>query len=264
MVNNTSKFRLLVKLGYFSRAVLYFLLGLLALTNREKIAEGPQAAFDAIRGFPAGTVILWIVALGLLGYAIFRFASPLFDIEHNGSDKEGILKRIGHAGSGIGHVVLAYSAYKLATGQRSSGDRAQEVAAGVLSVDLGSVLLGVLGIAFGVAAIMQAKKGITGSFMNRISSEAPSYTRILGGVGFCTRAVIFALIGWSLVQSAWFSDSSEVKTIGEAIIALSGNGPLFTIVAIGLLVFGIFSALLTRWRIVPELQTGTGIPSYRA
>lgn len=255
MIDKSDKFEWFVRLGYLSRAVLYLLLGVIALTSREKIAQGPEAAFTSAGALPGGTALLWILALGMLSYALFRFASTFFDIENHGTDKEGIAKRIGHAGSGIGHLVLAYSAYGLASGAPSGeGNQAERAAAGLLSVDLGALTLGLLGIAFAVAGVMQARKGITGSFMKRISRKAPQYTRAVGGMGFVTRALVFAIIGWSLIRSAWFNQSSEVKSLGEAIASLGYNGILFTAVAAGLILFGIFSLILTWYRIVPQLR----------
>ena len=113
MVDKSEKFRWLVRVGYFSRAILYSVLGLIALTSMGTISEGTNGIFKAVEDFPAGTAILWIMVLGLFAYALFRFCSPLFDIENNGSDKKGWAKRIGHAGSGIGHLALAYSAVQI-------------------------------------------------------------------------------------------------------------------------------------------------------
>jgi len=134
MVDKSEKFSWLVRVGYFSRAVLYTVVGLIALTSAGRIAEGTAGIFKAIEDFPAGIAILWIMVLGLFGYALFRFCSPLFDIENEGSDAKGWGKRIGHAGSAIGHLALAWSAFKFATNRNSGGGGAQEAAAGVLGV----------------------------------------------------------------------------------------------------------------------------------
>ena len=77
----------------------------------------------------------------------------------------------------------------------SSGGGAQDAASGVLSMEFGGVVLGLLGIAFFATAIFQAKKGATGSFMNRISPQAPDFTRWIGGAGYLARAVGFVGIG---------------------------------------------------------------------
>ncbi len=268
MVDKSEKFNWLVRIGYFSRAILYTVLGLIALTSAGKISEGTNGIFLAVEDFPGGTAILWLMVIGLVAYALFRFASPLFDIENTGNDAKGWAKRIGHAGSGIGHLALAYSAYKFASsvkGASQSGGGAQDAASGVLSFELGGVVLGLLGLAFLVTAIFQAKKGFTGEFMNRISGGAPSGTRLLGGLGYAARGVVYAVIGWSLIKSGFLSAGAEqVKTLGDAVASLAGEGAIFTATAIGLLMFGLFSLVLSRYRIIPHLDSDTGVPDFRA
>lgn len=268
MVDKSEKFNQLVRVGYFSRAVLYGVLGLIALTSAGKIRQGTNGVFRAIQDFPAGTVILWILVVGLTAYALFRFASTAFDIENNGSDGRGWAKRIGHAGSGIAHIALAWSAFQFATsgtGGGGSGDGgAQEAASGILSMTLGHVLLGVIGLAFIVAAAHQAKKGYTGEFMHRVSSRAPDSTRWIGGAGYIARAVVYLIIGWSLVRAGWLSSSAEVETLGGAIASLSDNGIWFTLVAIGLLAFALFSLILARYRIIPDLDVRGRVPAFRS
>ena len=265
VVDKSEKFSWLVRVGYFSRAVLYTVVGLIALTSAGRIAEGTAGIFKAIEDFPAGIAILWIMVFGLFGYALFRFCSPLFDIENEGSDAKGWGKRIGHAGSAIGHLALSWSAFKFATDRNSGGGGAQEAAAGVLGIEFGGVLIGLLGLTFFIAAFNQAKKGITGSFMNRISPQAPDFTRWIGGAGYLARAVVFVVIGWSLVGAGFMSKGSDqVKTIGDAVASLADNGIWFTITAIGLLLFGLFSFILARYRIIPELSSGGKVPKFRA
>ncbi|MFB0611381.1 DUF1206 domain-containing protein [Aurantiacibacter poecillastricola] len=267
MVDKSEKFNWLVRVGYFSRAILYSVVGIIALTSAQKIAEGTNGVFQAIQDFPAGTVILWIMVVGLAAYGLFRLCSPIFDIENEGSDAKGWGKRLGHLGSAIGHFALAYSAYKFATSETggSGGDGAQEAASGVLSMEFGGIVLGLLGIAFFIAAFAQAKKGITGEFMNRISARAPSHTRTLGAIGFAARAIVFVVIGWSLVQAGFMSGGSQqVETLGGAVASLADDGAIFTFVAIGLLAFGLLSLILARYRIIPELDKSAGVPKFRA
>ena len=278
MVDKSEKFNWFVRVGYFSRAILYSVLGIIALTSASKIAEGTNGIFQAIEDFPLGTAILWIMVIGLVAYALFRFSSLVFDIENNGSDGKGWAKRIGHAGSGVGHLALAYSAFQFAnssgsgssggsggSGGGSGGGGAQEAASGVLSMDFGGTVLGLLGVIFFGVAIYQVKKGITGDFMHRISGQAPDATRWLGGAGFIARGVVYAVIGWSLFKAGFMSaGAQQVKTLGDAVASLAGEGFIFTLTAIGLLLFGIFSLVLARYRIIPELDSNAGVPSFRA
>ncbi len=271
MVNKSEKFNWLVRLGYLSRAVLYGVLGLIALTSAGAISEGTDGIFRAIEEYPAATVILWMMAVGLFFYALFRLASPVFDIQNEGRDTKGWVKRLGHAGSAVGHMALAYSAFRFATasggsgGDGGGGDGAQEAAAGILGVEFGGTLLGVVGIVFFLVAGYQIKKGVTGEFMQRISPNAPDATRWLGGAGYSARGVVYAAIGWSLVQAGFVSgNAQEVKTLGDAVASLAGQGALFTITAIGLIMFGLLSLVLARYRIIPELDTNRGVPKFRA
>lgn len=266
MVDKTEKFKTLVRVGYFSRAVLYIVLGYIALSSASEIREGTDGIFKAVEDLPAGEILLWVLVAGLLGYALFRLASPLFDIENNGSDTKGWGKRIGHAGSAIAHFALAWTAFQFATGSPSGGDKsATEAAGGLLSVDFGGVILGIIGIAFLIAAFAQAKKAWTGEFMNRIAASAPSATRTLGGIGYAARAVVFVVIGWSLIESGFLASGADnVKTLGSAVASLADTGWLFTLTAIGLLVFGIFSLILARYRIIPELDASGVKPTFRS
>ena len=45
--------------------------------------------------------------------------------------------------------------------------------------------------------------------------------------------------------------------------SLAGEGFVFTLTAIGLLLFGLFSLVLARYRIIPELDSSAGIPKFR-
>lgn len=262
---DSSKFEFLVRIGYFSRAVLYIMLGLIAFGAIGQISEGTDGIFQTVDRIPGGTVLLWILVVGLVSYALFRFASPVFDIEHNGSDFKGWAQRIGHAGSGIGHLALAWTAYKFATGSPSGGGNgASDAAAGVLSVQMGGVAIGILGIGFGLAALSQAEKAATASFMQHISPQAPDQTRLLGRAGYATRAVVFGVIAWSLVETGFLAEgAANVKTLGEAVASLADMGWVFTGVALGLLLFGFFSLVLARYSIIPELDADARIPKFR-
>ncbi len=259
MVDKSEKFRWLVRLGFAARGIVYTLLGYIFLTSSggESGDGGAKSVFSWIQEVPGGSIVLYLCALGLFGYALYRLASPAIDIENYGGDAKGWGHRIGHLCSGIAHIALAFSAYQFASGNEHSteSDTTRQAVGGILSMDFGSVILGIVGIGFFIAAFAQGKKAWTGSFMNRISASAPSFTKALGHAGYAARTAVFAVIGWSLVNAAWISSSSEVKTLGGAVNSLRDDGIWFTLVAIGLLLFGIFSLVLARYRIVPDVES---------
>ena len=162
--------------------------------------------------------------------------------------------------------MLAYAAYQYASGgkQTAAEDGSQEYAQTVLSMDLGGILLGLVGIGFLAAAAMQAKSAITGSFLQRLRGDAPSAVKLLGRIGLAARTVVFALMGWSLVRAAWLSQSSEVKGLGQALLSLRDEGILYTLVCIGLMVFGVFSMIVARYRIIPDFDAAGVRPRFRS
>ena len=259
-----SKLEVLVRVGYFSRAVLYITLGLIALGAIGQISQGTEGIFQTVEQIPGGTFLLWVLVVGLTSYALFRSASPLFDIERKGSGLKGWGQRIGHAGSAIGHLALAWTAYKFATDAPSGGaSGASDAAAGVLSVQLGGIVIGALGIGFGLAALAQAEKAVTASFMKLIAPQAPEQTRLMGRAGYAARTVIFGVIGWSLIETGFLPQGAgNVKTLAEAVASLASMGWLFNVVAGGLLLFGLFSLVLARYRIIPDLDPEGRIPSF--
>ncbi|MDT0576614.1 DUF1206 domain-containing protein [Croceicoccus sp. F390] len=259
MIDKSEKFGWLVRLGFAARGLVYILIGYLFLSapGQNRADDGPSGAFDYLQDLPLGAFILYLCAIGLLAYAFYRLASTFFDVENYGTDTKGIAHRLGHLGSGVAHLFLAYTAFQFASGTKSTSNGsggAQEATSTVLSFGVGPVLIGLVGLALIVAGIMQGKKAITATFMKRVSPGAPRFTRYLGQAGYAARGVVFVLIGWSLLQSAWFDSSTQLKSLGEAVASLRDNGVLFDIVAAGLLLFGIFSLVMARYRIVPDLD----------
>jgi hypothetical protein len=121
-------------------------------------------------------------------------------------------------------------------------------------VSYGSFVLGLVGLGFLAAAVMQGKSAATGSFMHRISRKAPPFIEYAGRAGFAARAIVFAIIGWSLMRSAWFDSTAQVKTLGEAVGSLADNGTLYALVGVGLLLFGVFSLFVARYQVIPRID----------
>ena len=264
MVDKSEKFRWLVRLGFAARGMVYLLVGILALVA-SRGQSGHEGAFDLMQNAPLGAPILYLSALGLMGYAFYRLSSLLFDVENHGTGGKGVAYRIGHGASGLAHLALAWTAFQFAQGaeQAASGGTAEGAASTLLSFPFGSFALGLIGIGFIVAVAMQAKSAIDGQLSDRIEPGAPAIVRPLGRLGYGARAVVFAVIGWSLLQSAWFGSTAEVKSLGEAIGSLADDGTLYTLVAAGLVLFGLFSLLLARYRVLPDLDRTDLSPSLR-
>lgn len=263
MVDKSEKFRWLVRLGYAARGLTYFLLGYMALGTRIEEGDGSTAVLDMLQDVPLGTPLLYLTALGLGGYAVFKLASAIGNVQNRGADAKGIVKRIGDGASAVAYSVLAYAALQFARGTRQSaeGGQSEETAGTVLDWALGDLVIGLIGLGFLIGALMQAKDAVTGSFMHQVSPRAPNAIEPIGRAGHAARAVVFALIGWSLVQAAWLNSETRVKGLGDALLSLRESGTLYVPVAIGLMLFGVFSMAVARYRIIPDIRAGDLKPS---
>lgn len=266
MVDKSRKFISFVRLGYAARGLTYLLLGYIAFATAGDARGGAASVYDWLQAVPLGWVLLWVMALGLLAYAGFKFLSAAGDIQHRGSDALGIAERVGDAASGAAHVTLAYAAAQFAIGARTSvqGNTSQEVVHSILSFQFGSLLIGIAGLGFLTAAAMQAKKAYTAGFMHHVAARAPGWIRPIGRAGHAARAVVFGLIGWSLVQSAWLDRSDKVDGLGGALLALRGSGGAYLLVALGLSLFGLFSLFVARYRIIPDFDGAGLVPKFRS
>lgn len=250
-MNAIRRLETFARAGYLARGVVYCLLGLFALTTAGAGSEGTDGVFAAVRDAPLGVPLLLLLAIGLAGYGVFRLYGAAVDLEP-GDGAAHTARRIGHAASGLGHLFLAFTAAQLALGEPGGGEGATGAAGTVLDLPLGDWLLVLIGLGFLAAAVEQAAKAWTAKFMRQLAADAPDFAEWVGRAGFAARSVVFAIIGWSVLQAGLGGGADEVKKLGGALTELSDTGVLYTLVAVGLLLFGVFSLVMARYRTIRD------------
>jgi hypothetical protein len=248
-MNRLRRVETFARLGYLARGVVYVLLGYLAFASSR--AKSPTNVLAEIKDMPAGEPILLLVGIGLAFYGLFRLYGAALNIDGEDNDAIGIGKRVGHVASGLGHFVLAYVAINAATGSatpaKQGGDRSGEAASFLLSLPAGEIILALIGLGFLAAAAEQAHKAWSGKFLRELDADTPHAAKFLGHAGYGARAVVFAVIGWNIASSALSGDAREVGGVGMALEKLRENPTVFTLVAIGLFLFGLFSLVMARF-----------------
>lgn len=263
-MNRLRRLETFARTGWFARGVVYCLLAYFALTGSGASEPSPQGVFRSVREMPAGTILLTLLAFGLALYGAYRLYGAVLDSDGKGDDAKGIATRIGYAASGLAHFLLAWAALRLAAGNPdNSGDREKAAAGMLLDVPLGGVLLGTLGAAFLAAAAHQAVKAWTTEFMKDLAPGAPRWAVPVGRAGLAARAVVFAVIGVSLVRAGWFGAAGEVKGLGDALSSLTDNPTLYWLVAAGLFLFGVHSFVEARWRRIRDEDVVARLKSAR-
>lgn len=256
----------IAKAGYAARGLVYILFGWLALSARSNAEEGKEGVFNAIEDMPLGEILIPLTALGLLAYGVYRLTCAFLDTEGKGNEPKGLAGRAAQFFSGVIHLALAYTATQfVGTGNAeptgADGDQTREATKTLLDFELGSTGLWLVALGFFVAAGWQAYRAFKSKHMKNLSADAPPFAETIGRVGVATRGLVFAVIGFSFVRAAQTENAEQAKAMGSAVASLSETPWLYTLVAVGLILFGLFSLIQARYRIVPAIDVADAAKS---
>ncbi|MFD1106710.1 DUF1206 domain-containing protein [Sphingobium olei] len=259
-MNFERRMTLLARIGFAARGLVYILIGWFALDVAIHGGQpmDNQGALGTLASAPLGHALLAVCAAGFLGYAIWRLTEAATDPENRSRDFKGRFERVGYAVSGLTHLVLTVAAGRIALRQASAqggspGDQKAESWSGWLMQQPGGpALLTLVGVGFLAVAAAQAIKAYKARF-DELDSRAPAphYVRWIGRCGYAARAIIFAIIGWFLTDAAMNQDADRAGGLGEALRQLRAQpegGVVMATVAVGLLLFGLFSLIEARYR----------------
>lgn len=241
----SSRLTTLTRIGFATRGLLYIVIALLVV--RTGRAEDPAGALQYL-GESGGRLLLGVMAAGLLGYGIWRLADAVFDIERHGTERKGIMERVGAAISSAVHLFLAWQAVRLIQGVSSSGDGAEggtrvalELPGGTWIVMLGGAIL----FAVGVIQLVKAAKGSFLRYLEPRIARQP-WAQWSGRAGYAARGVIFMVSSYFLVLAGLQQQASQAGGMGQVLSWLTS--PLDIVVAVGLFAFGVFGLIEARYR----------------
>ena len=229
--------------GYVARGLVYILLGYVAMQSSS--ADSTSDLFKAVEDLPAGSVLLAIIMIGAFGYGLWKIFDAVKNLEGFDDDAKGKAKRFFYVVAGFGYFIMAYLAGKTLFGSGGSGQGTQEAAS--MAPDW---LLYATGAGILVAGLYQFKKGITKEFLAGLAGGTPPFVTYFGQFGHFARGVVFVVSGWFVIQSTGNSD--QAKGLAGALQSMRDTGAFFTILCIGLILFGIFSLIEARYRIIPN------------
>ena len=229
--------------GYVARGLIYILLGYVALSAAAP--DSTSELFKTVEDLPGGTVLLAIITLGAFGYGLWKIFDAVKNLEGFDDDAKGKAKRFFYVVGGFGYFVLAYLAGKTLFGSGGSGEGTQQAAA--MAPDW---LLYATGAGIIIAGLYQIKKGVTREFLRGLRGGTPPFVEWFGLVGHLARGIVFIVSGWAVIQAV--GNSGAAKGLAGALASLKDTGTLFTVLCIGLILFGIFSLVEAKYRVIPN------------
>ncbi|MEU8888804.1 DUF1206 domain-containing protein [Streptomyces sp. NPDC048442] len=248
--------------GFTARGIIYLLVGLLALqialSGGGKSADRGGALAE-IAEKPFGKFLLWAMGIALVGMALWRLSEALFGAA--GVDGHKPKKRLLSAARAVFYGFVSYSVLAFAAGGRSSGggssdQQSQDVTAKVMELPAGQWLVGAGGLVIAGAGVWIGVRAVMRKYHKHLKmGEMPHRVRqlvdVTGVGGGVARGLVFAVAGGFAVAAAVSYDPEKAKGMDDTIRSFRETpvGPwLLVVLAVGLMLFGVFSFAMARWR----------------
>lgn len=240
------KFQWLTRVGFAARGILYLTIGILAIgTGRTEDLTG---ALEYV-GNGVGQVLLIVIAAGLATYALWRLSDAAFGTEHGHGSWKAIRKRAAAAGIGLIYLYMSYKAFNVLMSGRAGTDSPEQNAETLLDIPGGWIMLFVLAAFMLGAGVFQLIKAGKCSFLRNLDSSCITPAiKWLGRLGYAARGVVFLCVGWLLGRAALAGRSNDAGGMEQALDMLSE--PALFAVAAGLMLFGAFSLVEARYRLI--------------
>ncbi|MYS23543.1 protein of unknown function [Streptomyces sp. DvalAA-14] len=254
--------------GFVARGVIYVLIGILAI----RIAFGlggqqadRQGALQSIAGQPFGTAMLWILAAGFACMTLWRAAQAAIGTDEPGEGGSGRSagarpgKRLMNAGRAAFYASVCWGTASFAAGSggsSSSNQKSKDWTRSALDLPAGRWLVGVAGCGLVVAGAMIAFRAARRKFLKKMTTvgmgrRSRQLVVASGMGGGIARGAVFAGAGVFVLVAAIRYDPGQAKGVDETLrsFAHTAAGPwLLVVVALGLVLFGVFSFASARWR----------------
>jgi hypothetical protein len=252
--------RVLACAGFLARGVMYVVIGWIALlvafrkTSQQADRTG---ALHELSGTPFGAAALWLLVVGFFGMALWRLSEALYGAP--GADGRKAWSRLAALAKAVVYAVIGYGVLKYAIGAggpQSSDQQSVDLTATLMRHPGGKALVVVVGIALiggGLYLGYQAwrKRFLKTLDLSHVHAGTRRLVEWLGRVGGIARGIVFVTAGVFLIVAAVRSQPRQAKGIDSALRALAATplGPwLLVLVALGLVMFGLFSVCEARWR----------------
>jgi hypothetical protein len=233
--------------GVVALGVVHLLIGWLALQLAWSAAGSEEAAasgaFATLAEQPLGTVLLWVVTLGLVALVVWQLSEAAFG--HHGAGDKRTLERVKSGAKAVAYGALAVTAGRFAIGQgSSSGESQRSWTARLLDAPAGQILVGVIGLAVVALGGYLVYKGAKKKFLEQLQGQGASRVVVrLGQAGYIAKGIAYGLLGVLVVVAAVQHDPEESGGLDTALQTLRAQPYgqwMLTAVALGLVAYGVY------------------------
>ena len=246
-----------VRVGYLAKALVYILIGVLALkvaagVGGGRITDQGGALYVVLRQ-PFGNTILLVLAAGLLTYALWQIVRALFGRGHNAF--KGWLDRSLSILRALVYAAIGWKAMKLGLGLRGGESGPAPLVREALQWPFGEWLIAIAGLGVGWYGLVEIKDAITGHLepdldAATLRSRAGEWALHMARAGIGARGVLMVLLGTGLVRAALAHRPSEAAGLDRSLMILNAmpQGTLLLgAAAAGVFAYGVYQLLHARY-----------------
>ncbi|WP_051630325.1 DUF1206 domain-containing protein [Afifella pfennigii] len=256
--------------GYAARGMVYLLVGGLAFLAAigAGSTEGTHGALRTLLGQPFGSLLVSLLGLGLVAFALWRFAQSLADLDRHGTDPRALVIRLALFFSGVIHLALAVFVVSLIVaiggsgGSGGSGGGSGDPTSGWLQWLFGhkggrwaALALSLVPIGVGLAHIAKGWRAGYEKYIVFEPGSAP-FLKPVCSFGLIARGLIFVVIGVLAFYAGGIYDATSAPGLEDALVAIQNlpfGGILFVLTALGLLAFSGYCFVEAGYR---QIATG--------
>jgi uncharacterized membrane protein YidH (DUF202 family) len=248
----------LARWGLTARAVIYLLIGVLALevaTGRSNRETDQRGALNDLSTRPGGKAVLILLAIGFAGYALWRFSDAVFGVR--GEPGRGPRFKSGFRG-------LVYACFAVVTilvltntgAQKSQAGQQEDLSARVMHHTGGRLVVGAVGVVVVLVGLSMVIEGVTRRFQRHLRTEemypqTRKMVMLIGTIGSVARGVVFGLAGVLVINAAVTFNPAKARGIDGALRTLARQPygtALLVAAAVGLVIFGLYGLAESRWQ----------------
>ncbi|MBB2975267.1 hypothetical protein FHX49_000833 [Microbacterium endophyticum] len=247
--------RTLARVGYAVLGIVHIVIGGIAVSIAVGAGGGEAdqgGAMEQIQKSPAGVLLLWVIAVGLLALAVWQIVEAFLERDPDTKKKWGY--RVKYVGTAAAYFAIAGTAFVYAIGgQSDSSQSSQSLSAQLLAAPAGVFLLVLVGLVVTAVGIAFVVRGATQAFTKKLMIPSGAKGRgivTFGVVGYIAKGVAVGVAGVLFVVAALTHDAEAAGGMDAAIhtlAALPFGAFILWIVGLGLIIYGIFCFARARY-----------------
>ena len=234
------------RVGYAVNGLMHVLIGWIALQLAwagSSASADQSGALGTLASNGIGKVALWVGVVGFLGLALWQLAEAIGGA-HQASN------RVKAAAKAVVYIVLSWSALTFAKGGSSSSSKqSADATTTLMSKPLGTALVAVVGLVIVAIGIYHVVKGWQRRFLRDLDEHPGDTVIMLGRFGYIAKGVALVIVGGLFGLAAARNNPKEATGLDGALhtlLAAPYGKALLTIVALGLVAYGLYSFARSR------------------